>query len=970
MELFDEAVDLGKVEQQAFLAQLEARDAALQSRLAALLAADREPTDARIKVGDPTSASTTDPVDAQPLAQRYAPGGQVGHYELIREIGSGGMGTVYLARDTKLGRRVAIKFLHTQAENTGERFLAEARITARCSHDNIVVIYEVNQDQGCPYMVLEYLQGQTLHKRMKKGPLSAHRAVELLVPVVRALVASHAHQIIHRDLKPENVFLTQSGAIKVLDFGIAKCVFERPGTEPKASVRTTIEEALSQPNLTQNGAIIGTMPYMSPEQWGGGEIDHRSDIWAVGIMLWELVVGQHPLAPLQGSELIITAVRSHAMPSAHSAGVTAPLADVIDRCLKKDPTDRYESAQALLSALQAFLHQGEVRELDQDHSPYAGLNAFQESDASRFFGRSRDVDALLARLQTQPVIGVVGPSGVGKSSFVRAGVVPALKRSKEGWESFVIRPGRQPLATLAHLAAKAQVSKGDEDPQAIIQRLTEQPGYLGRVLRKRAQTLGRKVLLFIDQFEELYTLTADPAQRQVFTQALLGVADDPTSPLRVLLSIRSDFLDRVAENRGFMAELDKSLYFLVQPDRSGLREAITRPAEMAGYRFESPRVVDQMLDQLERATGALPLLQFAAARLWERRDVNQRLLTERSYQELGGVEGALAGHANAVLSGLTPQEHALVRAIFLQLVTPERTRALTSVQELRELWHEPETVQRLVDHLVDSRLLVMNTDKEQQSALVEIVHESLIRRWPMLAHWLDENEEDAQFLEQLKSVTKQWEERGRPRDLLWRGDTAKEAAAWFARYQGLLPQTQRAFLEQTIALSARTAQRKRVAVVAALVCLSILAAATSIGLARMRSAKQTIEAQYTALQNEILAKEKAQQQATKFKQRVEKATTEVEESRAAIQQKNRELAQTNAVLNEALGKARVAEEEARAETARAKAAEQKAREAQGESERAKARLDRELAKQERALNEAKRRVRELEKRVGKIHDDL
>src|SRR5205814_1459088 len=149
--------------------------------------------------------------------------------------------------------------------------------------------------------------------------------------------------------------------------------------------------------------------------------------------------------------------------------------------------------------------------------------------------------------------------------------------------------------------------------------------------------------------EELYTQVADPAERAAYTQALSAVADDATSPLRVVLSVRSDFLDRVAEDPQFTSELSQGLFFLGPPNRDGLRDAIMQPAELAGYRFEVPAIVEDMLDRLETTPGALPLLQFAASKLWETRDPSRKLLTDASYRAMGGVAGALATHADNVV---------------------------------------------------------------------------------------------------------------------------------------------------------------------------------------------------------------------------------------------------------------------------------------------------------------------------------
>src|SRR5215510_4078419 len=155
------------------------------------------------------------------------PGTRIGQYEIIRELGRGGMGAVYAARDTKLGRKVAIKFLYGNNPELTARFILEARATARCNHENIIVIHEVGEHDGNPFMVLEYLQGAPLTQLLQDGrKLPPAQAVELIVPVVRALTVAHAHNIVHRDLKPDNIFVTDSGTVKVLDFGIAKLLHQ------------------------------------------------------------------------------------------------------------------------------------------------------------------------------------------------------------------------------------------------------------------------------------------------------------------------------------------------------------------------------------------------------------------------------------------------------------------------------------------------------------------------------------------------------------------------------------------------------------------------------------------------------------------------------------------------------------------------------------------------------------------------
>ena len=297
------------------------------------------------------------------LGAELEPGARVRQYEILQKIGEGGMGVVFLAQDLRLGRHVAIKFLHASQPELTQRFLIEARATARCQHDNIVVVYEVGELGDSPYIVLEFLHGQPLSALTGRGQrLPYPRAVEIMCAVVRALRCAHGQGIVHRDLKPDNVFLTDGGSVKVLDFGIAKVLQGEPPRTSALSPRLPSPIELTMGNelgLTQVGTIMGTVQYMSPEQWGlEVDIDHRTDLWACGILLYRMICGQHPLHPLEGNQLMSTAQLAVPMPSLAAAAppeVPRELVEVVDRCLMKAKAQRWQSAGELLAALEPFL---------------------------------------------------------------------------------------------------------------------------------------------------------------------------------------------------------------------------------------------------------------------------------------------------------------------------------------------------------------------------------------------------------------------------------------------------------------------------------------------------------------------------------------------------------------------------------------------------------------------------------------
>jgi WD40 repeat protein len=783
---------------------------------------------------DPSSPSApTLPLDGATL-----PGGLIEHYEIIRELGKGGMGVVLLARDTKLGRLVAIKLLHDSGR-AAARLLAEAQATAGARHDNIVIIHEIGSFRGRPFMVLEYLDGNTLRnaistsKRRDGRSLARGQSLEIMAAVLRALVAAHKSGIVHRDLKPENIMLLDNGQVKVLDFGLAR----------------RVELAVQRPGA-------GTRAYMAPEQWTCGEIDERTDIWAAGLLLYELLTGVHPLEPLTDERIADVANLELPMPSLRDARPEfGGIADIVDRCLRKRPKERFGSADELLAALQPWMAGGSALTLDQDVCPFAGLTAFQEADAGHFFGRERDIATMVGRLHGQALVAVAGPSGAGKSSFVRAGLIPALKRNGEQWDAIVVRPGRSPIIALREALA------GVLDSRQTIADLRLEPGAFGALLRARCRELGNShnTLVFVDQFEELYTLVPDADERATFLACLLGAADDPSSPLRVILAIRSDFLDRIVEDRHFMTCVSVGLFFLPPVGNEGLREALTRPVEAVGYQFESESMIVDMLEELSHARNPLPLLQFSAMALWEARDEPRRLITRESYLRVGGVAGALSTHADAVVAGLSTSDQRLCRAIFLRLVTPERTRAIVDKRELAELGADTAAIEAVVQHLAVARLLLVDTGTDASGAHVEIVHESMIERWATLSRWLDENAGDAHFLARLRAAATQWETSGTPTGLLWRDRAAEEAAGFYRRMRDerseLLGALEERYLQAVIAFSqrARRWRQRQIAGAFAIVCGVVILVVILALRARAQALRADEEADRVRKQNVELA---------------------------------------------------------------------------------------------------------------------
>jgi len=282
-------------------------------------------------------------------------GQMVGHYRLLEKIGAGGMGEVFRARDERLGRDVALKMIRpASSENPDHlrRFEQEARAAAALNHPNILAIYDVGFDGATPYIVSELLEGQTLRQRLTEAPPGLKEASNLALQVAQALTAAHERHIVHRDLKPENLFITKDDRIKILDFGVAKL---QPYVEDQRSIQ-------SLPTVTKSGAVVGTVAYMSPEQLRGKPVDHRSDIFSFGAILYEMLAGCRAFQGETEVDTMTAVLREEPLATnLDEASIPAGYQDIIKHCLEKEPENRFQSAKDLAFALQTLSGTSTIR---------------------------------------------------------------------------------------------------------------------------------------------------------------------------------------------------------------------------------------------------------------------------------------------------------------------------------------------------------------------------------------------------------------------------------------------------------------------------------------------------------------------------------------------------------------------------------------------------------------------------------
>ncbi|HEV2022406.1 MAG TPA: protein kinase [Terriglobales bacterium] len=279
-----------------------------------------------------------------------APGSKLGPYEILAPVGAGGMGEVYRARDARLGREVAIKILpegFTQHPDRLRRFEQEARVVATLNHPNILAIHDIGTEEGAPYLVTELLDGEPLREKMKAGAVPVRRALEYALGIAQGLAAAHEKGIVHRDLKPENVFVTRDGRVKILDFGLAKLARTESGAEGALLDSPTMDQG------TSPGVVLGTVGYMSPEQVRGQAADHRSDIFALGAMLYEMLAGARAFHRESSAETMTAILRDDPPEFAEGHRIPPGLERIVRRCLEKAPEQRFQSARDLAFALEA-----------------------------------------------------------------------------------------------------------------------------------------------------------------------------------------------------------------------------------------------------------------------------------------------------------------------------------------------------------------------------------------------------------------------------------------------------------------------------------------------------------------------------------------------------------------------------------------------------------------------------------------
>jgi WD40 repeat protein len=734
-------------------------------------------------------------------------------YELIDLIGEGAFGAVYRAHQPVVDREVAIKIILPEYASQPDfirRFESEAQLVAQLEHIHIVPLYDYWRDPEGAYLVMRLMKGGNLEQIIQKGPLPLAQVARFLDQVASALAAAHRRGIVHRDLKPANILLDEDGNAYLSDFGIAKALGEESG-------------------LTITGAILGTPAYITPEQAQSLPVSAQMDIYALGVVLYAMLTGAHPFPEASPGDLIARHLRD---PLPHPVEVDPSLPldldAVIQRATAKDPAARYPDVAAMLAdfreALGPELAPPPARPLTEEllsvYNPYKGLRAFQEADAEDFFGREALTGELLARLATavdnDRFLAVVGPSGSGKSSVVKAGLLPALRKGalpgSEQWFIIEMVPGAHPLEEVELALLRIAIDPGVN----LAEQLNRDERGLLRAARLALPGDDTQLTLVIDQFEELFTLVESVEERVFFLDSLYTAATDPTSCLQVVITLRADFYDRPLNHADFGGLIQKGTEVILPLSTEELQDAIRRPAERVGLTFEEGLVTDIVAEVVDQP-GVLPLLQYALTELFERRD--GRLLTHETYQSVGGVLGALGRRAEQVFASLDEGGQIAARQLFLRLVTlgegVEDTRRRVLRSELEGLIrgrdqvigdggqdtlinNQQSTISTVIDSFGSARLLTFDHDPVTRGPTVEVAHEALLQEWQRLREWLDESRADIRMQRLLGYAANEWLDSGREGSFLLRGTRLDQFETWAASTDLALTEAENDYLEASL----------------------------------------------------------------------------------------------------------------------------------------------------------------------------
>jgi WD40 repeat protein len=608
----------------------------------------------------------------------------------------------------------------------------------------------------------------------------------LVDQIANALSAIHQQGIVHGKLNPSNILLDEEGNAYLTNFGITG---ELPDVVPSSD----------------GDEMDETAHYASPEQVQGQPIMSAADVYSLGLIIFEAFAGESPSIG-RGSQP--SQEDGHLPPlSNFREDVPDSVDSVIQRATANEPAKRYRDVCVLADELQNALSIDRLDSHDarfggevEVNNPYKGLRPFYETDVDDFFGRDALVEKLLHRLNAGGIGGrflaLVGPSGSGKSSVIRAGLIPALRTGavsgSEKWYVIQMLPGEHPLEELEVALLRIAVNP----PDRLLHQMRDDTRGLSRAIKRSLPDDDSEVLLFIDQFEEVFTLVRDESERDHFLRSITAAVNEIHARLRVIITLRADFYDRPLLYPEFGELLHEHMQTVMPLSPAELEVAISGPANRVGVKLE-PGLISEIVADVSDEPGALPLLQYALTELFENR--REKVLASQTYQEIGGVAGALARRAEGVYLGLEETGRDAAKQLFLRLVTigesGEATRSRVPQVEIEPLLGETRAVPEAFGQ---ARLLSFDRDPATRDPTVEVAHEALVEQWPRLRRWMDENRVDLRFQGILAAAASDWRNSNQDRSYLLRGSRLEQFTGWAADTNVILNKDETAFLDASL----------------------------------------------------------------------------------------------------------------------------------------------------------------------------
>ncbi len=721
-----------------------------------------------------------------------------------------------------------------------ERIVEEARALCRVEHPNVVHFFQLVEDDSGDVLglAMEHVRGRSLADRLDEErvlPLDA--ALEVGAAMASALAAVHAAGLVHRDLKPGNV-IEAGGVYKLIDFGIAtrarrgvaavdrapsvarlsRAPAAGPASATDSAVIVSVPGALlphdphgaavlqsgatavsdqtiraADDDGTGTDAIAGTMGYIDPVCLGTGEpADATSDLYALGAMLYECLTGRLPASEGAAPESITRIKMTIALgvtppPKVRELAPAVPEAvgRLVDALVTPGRKERPQRAEWVACELERLrrVERGIARKLPAE-GPFRGLEAFDARHRDVYFGRATDVASAVELLRSRGLVALVGPSGSGKSSLARAGVLPAVLDGALGtwppqWTSVAMSPDAYPRAALQHALGPIRGAKP----------LPDDPDELAAQLARTVEETSVGIIVLVDALEELVTLT--PADdRGYLAKFLAALSSRPMPGLRCVVTARRDLLDPLLGEPGLGAALTRAVQLVVPLSAPAWADVVDERLAAYGFSLEDEAMRNDLARELASIAEAMPLVEFGLARLWEQRDVGRHILSRQSLLAIGGLAGALARHAESTLSKLVetngPNAGAVAGSLLLALTTPHGTRAIRTQAELAREVPDP-LREQVATAFERARLIVVEDGR------VTLAHEALITRWPRLATWAAAARRDREIARDVEEAAKRWHAEPNV-DRLIRGRPLRDARALESARGTLLSPEAKAFV--------------------------------------------------------------------------------------------------------------------------------------------------------------------------------